>query len=71
MSCVRVLQAREVEAAQSNARLAWKKSQYGAVDQNVSVSESPEDKMDRQLQRTLRASAVRVDLRLARPGYRE
>ena len=35
-----------------------------AVDQSVSVSESPEDKRDRWLQRTLRASAIRVDLRI-------
>ena len=57
MSRVRVLQARE--AAQSSTRL----EEDGVVDQSVSVSESPEDKMDRRFQRILHASAVRVDLR--------
>ena len=50
------------EAAQSSARL----EEDGAVNQSVSVSELPEDKRDRRLQRTLHASTVRVDLRLAR-----
>ena len=33
-----------------------------AIDQSVSVSESPEDKRDRRLQRILRASTIRVGL---------
>ena len=52
--------------ASMRERLGCTKQCYdGAVDQSVSVFESPEDKRDRLLQRTLRASAVRVDLRLA------
>ena len=41
-----------------------------AIDQGVSVFESPEDKRDSWLLRSLRASATRVDLRLAEL-YRE
>ena len=44
----------------------------GTVDQSVSVSESPVDKRDRRLQRTLHASAIRDGSKSSgRPGYRE
>ena len=36
-----------------------------AVDQSVSVSESPENERDRRLQRSFCTSTIRVDLRLA------